>query len=310
MPQTSLFTERQIFAGNLGGTLLVSPRMPAAPVVLIIPGSGPTDRDGNNPLGIRASTYRLLAWALAERNIASLRIDKRGMYSSARAIRNPNAVTLNDYAADIETWVRTIRAETGARQIWLLGHSEGGLVALAAATLGTEASGLILAATPGRPLGQVMRSQLCGNPANAPILDEAIAIIASLECGQPVDDAGMHAALKPLFRSEAQGFLIDLIARDPARMLAQISKPVLVIQGTKDLQVSTDDARRLAEARSDVALSFLPNVNHVLKAVPGDDIAANFAAYENPDLPLAPGIAGEIANFIQEHRPFEPQASA
>ena len=109
--------ERQLTApgsqGSLSGTLLDAGKR--APVVVIIPGSGPTDRDGNNPLGVRPSTYRLLAEGLAARGITTVRIDKRGMFASKAAIANPNAVTIADYAADAHAWAKAARVATGAR---------------------------------------------------------------------------------------------------------------------------------------------------------------------------------------------------
>ena len=111
--------------GLLKGTML-GPASKHAPVVLIIPGSGPTDRDGNSPLGINASTYRLLAEGLAARNITTVRIDKRGLFASAAAAADPDAVTIADYVTDIDAWVNVIRQHTGAPGVWLLGHSEGG----------------------------------------------------------------------------------------------------------------------------------------------------------------------------------------
>ncbi len=170
-------------SGPLRGTLL-SAGGAEHPVVLIIPGSGPTDRDGNNPLGIRASTYRLLAEGLAAEGISSLRIDKRGMFGSAAAIPDPNAVTIGDYAADVRRWSAALRERTGASCIWLLGHSEGGLVALATAKGTTDLCGLILVAAPGRPYGEILREQLRANPANAPLLDQAEHAIAQLEAGK------------------------------------------------------------------------------------------------------------------------------
>jgi len=94
-------------SGPLKGTMLTPGGIPAPPVVLIIPGSGPTDRDGNSGLGVKASTYRLLAEALAERGIASARTDKRGMFASPGAVANPNHVTISDYAADAHMSVRS-----------------------------------------------------------------------------------------------------------------------------------------------------------------------------------------------------------
>ncbi len=98
-------------------------------MVIIIPGSGPTDRNGDNPAGVAGAVYRQLAEQLTARGIATLRIDKRGMFGSRAAIANANAVTIADYAADAHAWAKAARAATGARCVWLLGHSEGGLVA-------------------------------------------------------------------------------------------------------------------------------------------------------------------------------------
>ena len=116
----------------LAGTL-VRPEGAAKAVVLILPGSGPTDREGNNPVGIKARPYSLLADGLAARGIATVRIDKRGMFGSAAAVADMNATTIADYVTDTRNWVAATRKATSARCVWLLGHSEGGLVALAAA---------------------------------------------------------------------------------------------------------------------------------------------------------------------------------
>jgi pimeloyl-ACP methyl ester carboxylesterase len=264
---------------------------------LIIPGSGPTDRDGNNPLGVTASTYRLLAEGLAERGVTSIRIDKRGLFSSAAAVPDANKVTIEDYAADIRSWAGAIRARTGAACIWLLGHSEGGLVALAAAR-DANICGLLLVSAPGRPVGPVLREQLRANPANAPLLDEAMAAIDALEAKRPVDTAGMNPALRPLFAPQVQGFLISLLAYDPAKLLAGYEKPVLILQGLRDIQVTEQDARRLKDAHPGARLVLLADANHVLKPVSSADRGANIATYSDPGLPLAAGVVPAIADFI------------
>ena len=286
--------------GPLRGTLQ-APEGRAGAAVLIIPGSGPTDRDGNNPMGVQAASYRLLAEGLAQRGIASLRIDKRGMFGSRDAIPNANHVTIADYASDVAAWLPEVRRQTGVRCVWLLGHSEGGLVALAAREQ-EGVCGLILVAAPGQPVGRTMRAQLRSNPANAPILDEALAAIDQLEAGQRVDAATLNPALRPLFAAEVQPFLIDLFSHDPARLLAGYERPVLVMGGMRDIQVSETETRALAEANPRARLAMLPTVNHVLKSVASDDRAANIATYGDPSLPLADGVIGTIADFVAEHR--------
>lgn len=281
--------------GALSGTYV--PSGAGAPVALIIPGSGPTDRDGNNPLGVTAAPYRLLASALAERGVASVRIDKRGMFGSTAA-GDGNAVTVADYVRDTRSWIESIRRHTGADCVWLIGHSEGGLVALAAAQEPAGICGAVLIAAPGRRLGDMLREQLRANPANAPLLNQAMAAVDRLERGERVDVAGLHPALGQLFAPAVQGFLISVFAADPAQLAAAVRRPLLIVQGQRDLQVSEADARRLAAAQPAAQLVLLPQVNHVLKRVAGDDRAANLATYRDAALPLADGVAEPIARFI------------
>lgn len=283
--------------GPLKGTYVDAGR--GTPVVLILPGSGPTDRDGNNPMGIRAAPYRLLAEGLAGHRISSVRIDKRGLFASAGAVADANAVTLGDYVADTAAWIAATRARTGARCVWLLGHSEGGLIALAAAAAGTPGvCGLILVAAPGRPLATVMRAQLHANPANASLLPAADAALDALVAGRRIDPNALPAPLQPLFRANIQGFLISLFAVDPAKLAAAVRVPVQIVQGTRDLQVSVADAEALKAAQPAATLTLLPDVNHVLKAVPSDVRAANLATYADPALPLAPSVVAAIADFV------------
>lgn len=286
--------------GPLKATLRAADQAgPNRPVVLIIPGSGPTDRDGNNPLGVKAAPYRLLAEALAAQGVSTVRIDKRGMFASAGAIPDANQVTIADYAADAQAWTRVIQRKTGAPCVWLLGHSEGGLVALAAAQRPEGLCGLILVAAGGRPLGEVLRDQFRANPANAPILKDAESAIDRLTQGERVDVSALHPALQRIFAPAVQGLLISSFGLDPTKLLGAYSGPVLILQGERDLQVSVDDARRLSQADSKAKLMLLPGVNHVLKAVAGDTPGANFATYADPSLPLAPGIAEAIAGFVR-----------
>lgn len=284
--------------GDLAGTFVDAGK--GAPVVLIIPGSGPTDRDGNNPLGVTAAPYRLLAEALADKQVSTVRIDKRGMFGSKAAVADANAVTLADYAADTHAWVKAARERTRAKCVWVLGHSEGGLVALTAAQQPQGICGLILVSTAGRRLGDVMREQLKANPANAPVLDDALAAIDSLEAGKPVDVSAMHAALQQLFAPAVQDYLIDLMAADPAALASATKLPVLIVQGGRDIQVSEADARALATAQSKAKLVTVPAMNHVLKSVASGDRAANIAAYADPSQPVDPALVEAIADFVTD----------
>ena len=283
--------------GALAGTMLGEGR--GRPVVLIIPGSGPTDRDGNNPLGITAASYRLLAEALAAQGVATVRVDKRGMFGSKAAVADANAVTIADYAADVHAWAKAIRARTGARCVWVLGHSEGGLVALAAAQAPADLCGLILVATPGRPMGAILREQLAANPANAPLQAQIDALFTAYETGKPVDRSTMHPALAAAFPPQLDGFLRSLLSYDPAKLIAAYKGPVLIEQGGRDLQVRPADAQALKAAQPRATLVLVPDANHALKRVASDDRAANLATYADASLPLADGLVGPIVAAVK-----------
>jgi hypothetical protein len=283
--------------GDLAGTFVDAGK--DAPVVVIIPGSGPTDRDGNNALGITAAPYRLLAEGLAARGVSTLRADKRGMFGSKAAIADANSVTIANYAQDAHNWADALRKRAGARCVWLLGHSEGGLVALAAAQQPDGLCGLILVAAPGRKLGVILREQLNANPANAPLLPQAMAALDSLEAGKSVDTTGMAAPLLALFRPQVQPFLMDLLRQDPTIEAARTILPVLIIQGGKDIQVSRADAEALHAAQPRSELVIVPAMNHVLKDVAGDDRASNAATYTDPSLPIDPMVVDAIVRTVK-----------
>jgi pimeloyl-ACP methyl ester carboxylesterase len=200
--------------------------------------------------------------------------------------------------ADVGSWTAVIRKQTGTPCVWVLGHSEGGLVALAAAQKVTDICGLVLIAAAGQPLGQLLREQLRANPTNAPILNQAMAAIDALEAGKRVDVTSLHPWLMPLFAPQLQGFLISVFSYDPVKLIATVSKPVLIMQGKRDIQVSAADAERLKQAALKAKLVLLPDTNHVLKTVSSDDRRANAATYGDPTLLLAPGVVDAVVDFI------------
>ncbi|MFC5743726.1 alpha/beta hydrolase [Dyella tabacisoli] len=305
MTQSVMSAEKNISthvaSGTLGGTLLTTDSDHGhSPLVLIIPGSGPTDRDGNNRLGVTGAPYRMLAAALAQHGISSLRIDKRGLFGSANQGLDPNDATIDAYADDIHAWVKEIRATTAHTCVWVLGHSEGGLVAGVAARKPDGICGLILVSAAGQNGADVIKRQLQSNPANAPLLPRAFSAIESLRAGHRVDVSSFPAPLQSLFNPAVQNYLINWFSFDPAQELKGFAGPIIVIQGTDDLQINLDDATRLASARPGIALKTIHGMNHVLK-LPAAGVAANLASYADPSMPLAPELAPAIADFILKH---------
>lgn len=264
-------------------------------VVVIIPGSGPTDRDGNSPqAGIATDSYRLLAEQLAEHKIASLRIDKRGFFGSAKAIVDPNDVTIEAYAEDARKWVQ--RASSIAPCVWIAGHSEGGLVALVAAQNAPETlCGLILLASPGRPIGKLMIEQLGANPANAPLMPEIRTIITDLEKGLSRNPSQISAILRPMFSAGLQRYMIDLFSYDPKQIAETWHGSTLIVQGDEDMQVHLNDAEMLASAMPQAHRMNLAGGTHMLKL----SVKENpFATYTDRSLPLHENLVPGIISFL------------
>jgi uncharacterized protein len=282
--------------GMLWGTLALASEKPAGPAAIIIPGSGPTNRDSNGP-GFQPNTLKLLAEDLAGRGIGSIRIDKRGVGASMSAASSDADLRFQTYADDAKAWAKELRALTGAPCVWLIGHSEGALVGEVAAQDNGDICGLVLIAGAGRKAGDLMRQQL-GAALPDPLKQEAFADLAELEAGRAV--AAPPPQLMALFRPTVQPYLMSWLPLDPAAILAGLKLPVLIVQGETDIQVSVEDARMLARARPDAKLAILPGVNHVLKLAPADR-AANIATYDDPNLPLAPGIGEVVADFITKN---------
>lgn len=268
--------------------------------VLIIPGSGPIDRDGNAAqMGLASNMYRQLAEGLAGAGIASLRVDKRGFFGSAQAISDPNQVSLPDYAADMRKWVQKARAL--APCIWLAGHSEGGLVALLAAIQAPDdICGLILMAVPGRPVGQLLVEQLQANPATTAFAPQVREIVRDLETGKRRADETIPEPLRPIFPQGVQSFMIDLFGHDPSALARQWKGPVLILQGDHDMQVKPADAALLGQAMPQARRQMLPGATHMLKAdVPGQP----FATYTDPALPLDAAVVPAFSTFLDAHPP-------
>ena len=276
----------------LHGTMLAPEA--ARAVAVILPGSGPTDRDGDQAPAINASTYRLLAEGLAAQGIATVRIDKRGVGQSAAAGPAEADLRFDAYAADARAWAAEAARLSDRPCAWLIGHSEGALVALKAVEGGDQAiCGLVLLSGAGRPAGAVLREQLAGAPE--PLKTQAFAALAELEAGRTVADT--PPALAALFRPSVQPYLISWLPLDPAVLLAAYDGPVFIGQGTTDLQIGVADAEALAAADPEATLKLWAGVNHILKTAPADR-ARNLATYADPALPLASGVAEDVAAFI------------
>jgi len=286
----------------LHGTLL-SPEGQARAVAVILPGSGPTNRDGDSPqFGIAAAPYRLLAEALAADGIATVRIDKRGIGQSGMdqggaGGLDERSLSFDQYAADARAWAAEAATRAGRPCAWLIGHSEGSLVALAAVRQADDRiCGVISLSGAGRPARAVLREQLGRAPE--PVKGEAMHILDELEVGRTVSE--VSPALAAAFRPSVQPYLISWMGLDPAALARAWIGPLMIVHGTTDIQVPVADAEALAAAQPNARLLVLDGVNHVLKVAPAEP-AANVATYRDAGLPLAPGLADAVSTFILAH---------
>ncbi|HEY5410702.1 MAG TPA: alpha/beta fold hydrolase, partial [Caulobacteraceae bacterium] len=275
---------------------LVRPDGPTAPAaVLLIAGSGPSDRDGDDrKSGEHSRTLWFVAQALAERGVISLRYDKRGTGESAGA---GDAATFGQTVEEAAAWARVLAHQPGVRCVVLLGHSEGALVATLVEHK-VRLCGLVLASGASQNLGDLIEAQDALAHRSPELSARIREIIQAMRAGQAVGE--VPKGYDSLFGPKAEGYTRSEIAIDPTAELAKVKVPVLVVQGDNDLQVKVEDARRLAAAAG-VQPAIVPGMNHVLKLAP-KTVTGNFMTYINPSLPLAPGVAEAITGFVLARR--------
>jgi pimeloyl-ACP methyl ester carboxylesterase len=271
----------------------------ASPIgAVIIAGSGPTDRNGNSVLGIRTDSYKLLAEALAERGVSSVRYDKRGIAGSAGVAVSETELRITHMAEDAVTVANWLLGRPGIASVALMGHSEGGLLALMSAER-VKPAALVLLATTGRRLGSVLREQFSRAGTHPAISSEALRIIAALERGEDVAEVGPQ--LQAAFRPSVQPYLRSLMAIDPAALAAKTSQPMLIVGGGRDIQVGKSDFDGLLAARTNAVAYWDPGMGHTLKDA-GRTSQSLQQAYTDPSVPLSTGLAERIADFILEQQ--------
>ena len=284
--------------GVLAGTLELPATCPC-PVVLIIAGSGPTDRDGNSPLLTGANnSLKYLAEGLAAKGIASVRYDKRGIGASKAAMHGGESdLRFDDYVNDAVGWLEKLHADKRFTTVSVVGHSEGSLIGMIAARE-AKADGFVSIAGAGRAAGKIIHEQLASR-VPPELLAAADRTIAQLERGETPDSA--PPALGALFRPSVQPYLISWFKYDPAAEIGKLAIPTLIVQGTTDIQVSVADAKALGAAQPKATLLLIDGMNHVMKSVPADQ-AAQMKSYSDPSLPVVPQLVEAIAALVARTR--------
>lgn len=281
--------ESQVRVGPIDAVLTMPPNVERPPVALLIAGSGSTDHDGNGPK-VKPATLKKLSEDLVARNIATLRYDKRGAGGWKPVFGRPEDFRFKDYVDDAASLVNYLRSSGRFSHVIVVGHSEGGLVAILTAQR-LPIDRLVLLVTAARQQGDLVKDELQKKlPPNvyAPIARAIDAIMA----GQIVDPPPHGLEIPPAM----QPSIASAFTEDPIEPLKKINAPTLIVGGGRDLQVARVDFLALSTASPLAKTLWLPEMNHVLVDVSDD--ADDYAAYNQPNRPLDPAMIDAVANFI------------
>ena len=293
--QSETIVKLETKTGTLEGSLIVPNEKRSVPVALIISGSGPTDRDGNNTAMINNS-LKMLAEALSKKGIATLRYDKRGIGKSQKAGKKEDELRFEHYISDAKAWAELVKNDKRFNGVIIIGHSEGSLIGMIAA----QENGIdkfISIAGPGLSADKTLMEQLKSQPPE--VLNIALPIIDKLRQGETVND--VNPLLYSLFRPSVQPYLISWFKYDPARELAKLRIPVLVIQGTTDIQVREEDAKILSEANPKAEIKIIKGMNHIFKEA-GLDRMKNIETYNQPELQIKQELVEVITDFVKKEK--------
>lgn len=273
------------------GTLL-QPKEGADNLIIIIPGSGPTDRNGNQQL-TRNNSLRILAEKLAASGIATFRYDKRVLTLLKKGALQEEKLRFDDFVEDAVATVNYFSSRNRYANIYIIGHSQGSLVGMIAAQQ-SKVSGYISLAGPGQTIDQTILSQIALQMPD--LKDKAQDAFTQLKENGKVKK--YSPALSSIFRPETQPFMASWMQYDPKAEIQKLQIPVLIVNGTNDIQVDTNEAKALAEAKPDASLVLVENMNHVLRIIEGTDPLENTKSYNEPRRPISEELINVIKDFI------------
>lgn len=285
-------TERDLSVSPyVDGTLLL-PQKENPPLAIIIGGSGPTDRNGNQQMQ-RTNALKYLAQGLAEKGIATFRYDKRIIKQMKDRTLNEESIRFDDFIDDAKEVIAYFKKANAFSKIYVIGHSQGSLVGMVAAQGQTD--GFISIAGAGQEIDDVVVDQIA---KQAPGLkDNARTAFDDMRANGVSHN--YSKGLASIFRPQIQPFMLSWMQYNPNEEIKKLNMPVYIINGDKDLQVQESEAEHLKAAKPDAKYTIVENMNHVLKKIEGDDIE-NSKSYNRPDLPVMPELIDLISDFIQK----------
>ena len=272
------------------GTILLPEGVEKPPMAIIIGGSGPTDRNGNQQM-INNNSLKFLAEGLSAQGIATFRYDKRILKQMKDRTLNEESISFDEFIDDARAVVDYFKRANAFSKIIVIGHSQGSLVGMLASQNGAD--GFVSLAGAGQFIDDVIVDQL---EQQAPgLMDNARKAFDDMRANGIATN--YSPGLASIFRKQIQPFMLTWMKYNPKAEIAKLEVPVLIINGEKDLQVQVSEAQKLKTAKPDADLEIIPEMNHILKRIEGDDIE-NSKSYNEPRRPVMPELIDLISDFI------------
>ena len=259
-------------------------------LAVIISGSGPTDRNGNNK-SLKSDYLKMLAEELQQNGISTFRYDKRGVGKSVGDLKGGNEIKFSDYINDVVSIIKHFKDLKKFREVVVIGHSEGALIGMIASQ--SIADRFISVAGAGEDYLTLIERQLSIQPPFVRSMSEPI--IEKLKNKKLVDS--VPPLLNSLFRADVQSYLIDASSYDPVEEISKLNIPILIIQGSTDIQIEVNDALILHKAAKSSRLEIIDGMNHVFRQA-SDNRLLNLQTYGNPDLPIDNSMVSLVSEFI------------
>lgn len=290
--QDTTFAEKQVSIDKFtDGTLLIPEQVENMPLVIFIQGSGPTNRDGNQPM-MKNNGIKKMSRELAKNGIASFRFDKRIFKMNKLRIQEED-LRFEDFVTDVKSIVEHFAADESYEKIIVAGHSEGSLIGiLAAQEPGVDA--FISLAGAGRTIDAIVVEQLAKQSKE--LSENAANAFAEISEHGSTENYSQY--LESIFRPSVQPYVNSWMKYDPALEIALLEIPVLIVGGNRDLQVDTADAEILQIANPSAEVVILEKMNHIFREINGDELE-NTKAYNEPDRPLHPDLIPTLVEFIK-----------
>lgn len=276
----------------IDGTLLLPDTEKAQPLAIIIAGSGPTDRNGNQQM-MKNNSLKFLAEGLYKKDIATFRYDKRIVKQIRTGMIEEKNIRFDDFIDDAVAVLNYFKKDKRFSNIYIIGHSQGSLIGMVAAQEGAD--GFISLAGAGQEIDDVIVEQLTKQAPG--LADNGRTAFDDLRANGV--SYNYNPALASIFRKEIQPFIFSWMQFDPKEEIALLQIPVLIINGDQDIQVHVSEAELLKAAKPDAEYKIIPKMNHILKEVEGNDLE-NSKTYNQYDLPVIPELIDTISDFIKK----------